>query len=237
MHPDRNRPTLVLIHSPLVGPLTWQSTANILRAAGWRVQVPSLAGVTDGGPPYYVRLAARVADAVAGEAGRLVLVAHSGAGALLPSIAALCAGRVAAHMYVDAALPRPGQSWFESVPDELRERLESLAQDGLLPPWHTWFPADAVAELVPDADLRARFFADNPRLPLAYFAEPVPVVNDGVNVCAYLQLSDAYRTLADEAEALSWPVLREPADHLAMLTRPELVADRLHALLERVLAT
>jgi hypothetical protein len=237
MHPDRNRATLVLIHSPLVGPLTWQATADVLRAAGWRVLVPSLAGVIDGGPPYHLRLAACVADAASDEPGPLVLVGHSGAGAILPSIAAARGARDTAHLYVDATLPRPGQSWFETVPDELRQRLESLAEDGMLPPWHSWFPSDAVAALLPDAELRERFFSDNPRLPLAYFAEPAPSVQRAVERSAYLQLDRAYQALADEAEARGWPVVRERADHLAMLTRPELVADRLHTLLERMQAT
>jgi DNA-binding NarL/FixJ family response regulator len=38
-------PMLVLLHSPLVGPLTWQPAATSLRAAGYHVTVPSLTGV------------------------------------------------------------------------------------------------------------------------------------------------------------------------------------------------
>ena len=43
------QPALVLVHSPLVGPLTWEPVAERLRSAGRMVVVPSLAGVTDGG--------------------------------------------------------------------------------------------------------------------------------------------------------------------------------------------
>ena len=80
------QPSLVLVHSPLVGPLTWEPVAERLRRAGRVVIVPSLAGVTNDGPPYYRRLAGRVADEVAraGADGRVTLAGHSGAGALLP---------------------------------------------------------------------------------------------------------------------------------------------------------
>ena len=35
-------PALILVHSPLVGPLTWEATAERLRQLGHLVLVPSL---------------------------------------------------------------------------------------------------------------------------------------------------------------------------------------------------
>ena len=43
--------------------------------------------------------------------------------------------------------------------------------------------------------------------------------------CTYLQLSEGYPDQADRAEALGWPTTRLAADHLALLTDPEPVAD------------
>ena len=40
--------------------------------------------------------------------------------------------------------------------------------------------------------------------------------------------------MADEAERRGWPTLREASDHLAMITRPELILDRLTRLVERL---
>src|SRR5919198_5039065 len=82
-------PMLVLLHSPLVGPLTWQPAATSLRAAGYRVAVPSLTGVLDTGPPYYPKLAGRAAETIrqANPTGAVALIGHSGAGALLPAAA------------------------------------------------------------------------------------------------------------------------------------------------------
>lgn len=221
-------PALVLVHSPLVGPLTWARAAESLRARGYPVVVPAL-GRAESGPPYYRRFAETAARAVTHERaeGPLVLVGHSGAGALLPAIAeAVEPGRVVCAVFVDALLPHPGSAWFDTVPPALAERLRELAVGGWLPPWHTWFPAEAVADLVPDAGLRDRFTAEVPRLPLAYFAEPAPEAPSWPpRAGGYVRLSAAYDGVADEAERDGWPVHRADVGHLGILTSPDLVAD------------
>jgi hypothetical protein len=234
---------LVLVHSPLVGPLTWEPVAERLRRAGRVVVVPSLAGVIDGGPPYCRRLARRVADEVAGACAgsRVMLAGHSGAGGLLPAIAEAIAGRgedgtapgkdgmepgtVCGAIFVDAILPHPGQTWFETAPASLGEHLIGLARGGRLPRWNEWFPAEALAALLPEAGLREQFVAELPELPLAYLHETAPQV-----ACwppaqsAYLRLSEPYDEFADEADRLGWTVRREDSDHLAMLTQPDRMA-------------
>lgn len=50
--------------------------------------------------------------------------------------------------------------------------------------------------------------------------------------CGYLRLSGAYDRVADEAERRGWLVVREPADHLAMLTRPAAIAGLLDRLIK-----
>jgi thioesterase domain-containing protein len=122
-------PMLVLLHSPLVGPLTWQPAAACLRASGYQVAVPSLAGALDPGPPFYPKLAGRVAETIrqANPAGAVVLIGHSGAGALLPAAAEAAGMPVAAMVFVDAILPHPGLSWFETAPPALGEQLRGLA--------------------------------------------------------------------------------------------------------------
>ncbi len=232
-------PALVLIHSPLVGALTWRPCIGLLQARGFRVVVPSLAGVVDDGQPYYSKLAARVAEVVRADrpAGPLVLIGHSGAGALLPAVAAACPSVVEAAVLVDAILPHPGASWFDTAPPALREHLRNLATDGWLPPWDQWFPPGTLDLLLPDPDPRARFVAELPRLPVAYFEERAPVVPDQARQHAYLQLSEAYQDVADEAERRGWPTLREAVDHLAMLTRPESVVSQLGRLIGRLVGT
>lgn len=219
-------PLLVLVHSPLVGASTWQPVAGVLRARGHAVLVPSLAEAFAGGAPYYPGLAGAVAEAWRsyGGDGAVVLVGHSGAGGLLPAIAGAMGAAVEAMVFVDALLPHPGRSWFETVPAEMREHLRGLAREGVVPPWDEWFPPGTVEELLPDPAVRGRFRAELPRLPLAYFGERAPARTAPPGRCAYLRLSDAYEAEARQAEGAGWPVERLDAHHLAPLTEPERIA-------------
>jgi len=216
---------VVLVHSPLVGPSSWEPVAALLREDGFAVTVP---GLLAGAPPYYPAFARTIAEAVP-DGG--VLVAHSGAGALL-TLAADLAGKdgrhVAGLIYVDALLPYPGRTWFDTAPPELGEHLRGLAVDGVLPPWDEWFPAEVIDGLLPDAAGRRAFSADLPRLPLAYFAETAPLAADRPG--AYLRLSGGYRGEAAEAESRGWPVVVAETDHLAVVTRPGLVAGHVREL-------
>jgi len=218
------RPTLLFVHSPVVGPTTWARTAEALQDKGFRCYVPDMSGVAAAGPPYYPKFADVTAEAVKDAAGPVVLVGHSGAGPLLPAIADLVGDRAGGAVFVDALLPHPRRSWFDTAPPSLRGQLLGMASDGVLPPWHEWFPPGVIEELVPDPALRRQFFAEIPRLPLAYFEEPAPTTSD-VRACALLRLSAAYDDAADEAKRRGWWVARREWDHLRMLTDPEAVAD------------
>ena len=217
--------TLLLVHSPLVGPMTWVGTADTLRAKGFRCYVPDMTGVASAGPPYRPKLAGVAADALHGTGDEpVVLVGHRAAGPLLPAIADVLSGRVGAAIFADAQLPHPGLSWLDTAPARLREQLLDMVRDGVLPPWHDWFPPGAIAELLPDPELRRDFVAEIPRLPVAYFDEPAPMTSD-LRMCALLRFSAPYDLAADEAERLGWWVARKDWDHLRMLTAPVAVAD------------
>ncbi|MEV0705704.1 alpha/beta fold hydrolase [Saccharopolyspora sp. NPDC050389] len=224
---DSLTPALLLVHSPLVGPLTWELTATQLRHEGQRVVVPSLTAVVDDHPPYYRSLAEAAARALDtdGSHGPVVLVGHSGAGALLPAIAEVVGDDARGAVFVDALLPHPGSSWFDTAPTQLREQLAGLTRAGRLPPWNEWFPSDVFDTLVPDAGLRERFIAELPPVPVAYFEEPAPNAPGwSATRCAYVCLSEAYTGAAEEAERRGWWVHRENADHLALITQPAHIA-------------
>jgi len=48
---------LLLVHSPLVGPATWDQVEADLAGEGYEVSVPDLTGTVMAGPPYALRLA------------------------------------------------------------------------------------------------------------------------------------------------------------------------------------
>ena len=219
----------VLVHSPSVGPATWAPVAGLLRARGATVLVPTLTGVGAAGPPFWPRVAEVVGAAVDGlpPAQPVVLVAHSNAGLLVPVVAAASPRPVAGCLFVDASLPaRSGSTPVASAEDVAA--LRGRAVDGWLPPWTTWFDDADVAPMFPDARTRAEVEAEQPRLPLSYYEQQIPVpVGWDAEPCGYLLFSPPYEPVANEAAARGWAVERIPGRHLHHLADPAGVADRI----------
>jgi hypothetical protein len=216
---------LVLLHSPLVGPGTWRLLAPALRARELEVALADFAADMAGDPPYYPRLVrtARALLAPARDTTTFVVV-HSGAGSLVPAIATDVAGAI----FVDALMPHPGQSWFETAPESLKLRLEKSAHAGHVPPWHRWWPDGAIRTLFTDEAGYVEFVAELNEIPLAYLKEPAPGVKLQERFRgAYLQLGPGNAAEASLAEQLGWPVRRQPLHHLALLTHPEVISDRI----------
>jgi len=218
--------TLLFVHSPVVGPSTWSYTAEVLQRNGFECGVPDLTAVATTGPPYYSKYTAAAAAAVAGGTGPVVLVGHSAAGALLPAVAEAVGDRARGAVFVDAMLPQPGRSWFDTAPPGLEAQLRGLTVHGVLPPYHQWFPPGALADWVPDPERRGRLIAETPRLPLAYFDEPAPPARFAESVAsAFIRLGAPFDAAADKAQRLGWWVARRDWDHLRMISDPEAVAD------------
>jgi hypothetical protein len=207
----------VLVHSPVTGPSTWRWVAAELTARGHGVSVPAVPAV---------RRWQEFADSVARQVEHgehAVLVGHSGAGPLLPQIAARIGG--GPLIFVDADIP-PDTGEASLMPAEILAELRAMAVDGMLPPWSEWFGPTAMQELVPDAGRRAVIEAELPRLPLSYFEARVPVPTSWVAAGGgYVLLSDeAYGDQAAASAARGWPVIRLPGRHLDIVTRPEPIA-------------
>jgi pimeloyl-ACP methyl ester carboxylesterase len=219
-------PTLLFVHSPVAGPSTWAYTAEVLQDKGFGCVVPDLTQVATMGPPYYPNYAAVAARAVDDTSDAVVVIGHSAAGALMPAVAEAVGGRTCGAVFVDAMLPQPGRSWFDTAPPGLETQLRSLADHGVLPPYDEWFPPGTLAELVPDPVRRERLVAETPRLPVAYFDEPAPPTRFAESVsCAFVRLGAPFDAAADKAERLGWWVTRREWDHLRVMSDPAAVAD------------
>ncbi len=219
-------PRLVaLIHSPALGPESWEGVAAAL-APEYAAVVPSLTAAIEAGPPYWqtqCRLVHRALHAVASSTG-VVLVGHSGAGPLLGLIAERLTHPVAGYVFADAGLPRRG-AWLDTAPPGLVERLRSLTADGMLPPWTEWWDAEELTAEVPDPAQRARLRASTPALPVAMLEEPRPQAVDWPDApCAYLQLSEGYADEARRAASRGWAVDVVATGHLGPVTSPGAVA-------------
>src|SRR5258708_2602681 len=89
----------LLVHSPLVGPATWDLVAADLARHGCEVGVPDLTGTVTAGPPYCPRQAEVIARSASGRPA--ILIGHSGAG--------------------NAGLPQPGSELGGEQAPDLRD--------------------------------------------------------------------------------------------------------------------
>ncbi|MCM2413009.1 alpha/beta hydrolase [Streptomyces sp. RKAG290] len=216
------QPTFVLVHSPSVGPSTWHPVAEQLTAAGYQVRVPSLLDVGAGEPPFWPRAAAAVRDGLRDIPADqpLVLVAHSNAGLFIPAIRAGLDHQVAASVFVDAALPaRTGPT--PVAPPELLEFLGPMAVDGTLPRWTDWWDEADIAPMFSDPAMRQRVIDEQPRLPLSYYEQHVPVP-DGWDdhPCSYLLFGPPYDDVATDARERGWCVAHLAGAHLHQIVDP-----------------
>ena len=162
-----------------------------------------------------------------------VLVGHSGAGLLLPLVAAAMPSGVAGLIFVDSELPPP-EGDVRVAPAEMMNRLREMARDGILPPWCEWWGPPVMAELVPDEQLRNAITVEQPRLPLNYFEQPVAFPPGWTALpAAYLLLSVAYRAARSRAIADGLPTEEVLAGHLAMAVRPRDVGEAVLRLADR----
>lgn len=226
---------LVLLHSPLLGPLSWRGVAQVLKARGRAAEAPAWPRLSTLGEDCYAALANSMA-ATLQAGGPAIVVAHSGAGALVPSVAALAKGMLKGVIFCDAILPHPGLSWFDTAPPALGAQLRAGAEQGLLPSWDRWWPPGALERLAPDFAQRTALIEELEPIPVGYFEELAPEL-ELTAPGAYLQLSGAYIEEAQACGRRGWPVVRLPLHHLAMLTHPEAVASAIEGLADRLEAT
>ncbi len=218
-----------MIHSPLVGPMTLHRLGARLHELGFEVVVPDLRGALTGPRPQWRAI---LDLAIAAASSVDVIVAHSGAGVLMPLLAEQLSPEVVA--FVDAVVPGDGLTYQAS--DPFIEFVDSLSHDGpLLPPWHEWWGDDVTARLIPDGDLRDQIAADTPRVPRSFYDDPVPLPSSWMtrHGCCFLQLSPAYDDDRARAEAYEWPTARMAGQHLDVAVKPFAVGESLMSLIER----
>lgn len=228
----RSQATFVLIHSPLVGPFTWSLVADAFHADRIKAIVPPLIDSASDSRPYWQQHAQAVAAALAAVPAHhsLILVGHSGAGPLLPSIRQLIPHHVSAYLFVDAGLPHDGTSRLDLLATEspgLATQLHNhLLQGGCFPEW-----TDAhLRTLIPTQQVRQHLLAELQPRALPFFVEPIPVFSEWPDApCAYIQFSTSYDSYMRFAQHAAWRTCRLQADHFHMLVEPEIVA---HVLME-----
>jgi len=194
--------------------------------------IPDLRSALTAQPPVWRAVVDAALIAAAAVESVDVVIAHSGAGTLVPRLARELDPRIV--VFVDAVLPgdgthhQPGAGFVEFI--------DSLPNDGpLLPPWHEWWGEEMLAQLIPDDVLRGAIAADTPRVPRSFFAESVPLPagwSARAGQC-YLQLSPAYADDRARAAAAGWPHAGLDGQHLDVAAKPTEVAVALIDLIVR----
>lgn len=222
----RPKPVYVLIHSPLVGVLTWTLVADELRKRGEIVILPSLQDEPNSAQPYWQQHAASVAQALADvpEATPLLYVAHSGAGPLLPAIRHSIPNPVHAYIFVDAGIPRHGATRLGLMKSEgsdwAKEFEAYLTGGGRFPSW----TSDDLREILPDQTIREALIADLRPRGMDFFDEPIPVFEGWPDApCIYIYFSTPYEKLLNAARDAGWDTYTLEAGHFHMLVEPKVV--------------
>jgi hypothetical protein len=220
--------TYVLIHSPLVGPYTWEAVAREMKQRGLNVITPALFDQSDTGLPTWKQHAECVAQSLAPipRTHSLVLVGHSGAGPILPVIRHALDHPVSAYVFIDAGLPSNKWTRLDLMksedPEWAREFEQALLHGQRYP---TWGEAD-LREVIPDENARRKLAVEiNPRA-LPFFTETIPVFDGWPDApCAYIKFSAPYERVAQRAHQAGWLVREVSADHFHMLVNPAAVTD------------
>jgi hypothetical protein len=152
-------------------------------------------------------------------------VAHSGAGALIPSMLAAANQPEARVILADGLLPHPGRSWLDTAPPRPTDTILANMLDGMIAPWPGWI-GPVLADLLPRESDRDTLKTEAPAVSLAYLETLAPPLDIPAKTpCAYLRLSAAYEPECGVCEAKGWPVSRLDGHHLWLITEPTLVAD------------
>lgn len=137
----------VLVHGAWHGAWCWRHVTEALIRRGHRAHAVTLTGLGERAHLLSpaITLETHIADVIgvieAEELSDVVLAVHSYAGMLGTAVADRLPGRLSHLVYVDAVVPKPGESWSSTHARATREaRLAAAAAD----PNHSFPPPDPV---------------------------------------------------------------------------------------------
>jgi pimeloyl-ACP methyl ester carboxylesterase len=219
--------TYVLVHGAWGSGRGYRRTAARLRADGHHVHVVTLTGLGErqhlASPAIDLSLHIRdVMGVIETEAlTDIILVGHSYGGMVITGVTALAAERIRSLVYVDAFLPKAGQSLWDLVDETTRRHFIETQRD------HPGFVAPLPDP--PGAPPRPR----SPH-PFASLVEPVRLTGREASIerRTYVYADGGLPTAFDRfRDALAgdpdWRLVSLPSGHMVMIDNP----DGLHAVL------
>ena len=125
----------VLVHGAWRGGWCWRRVARVLRAAGHDVLTPTLTGLGERAHlmTRETNLSAHIQDVLAvlrwEGLSDVVLCGHSYGGMVVSGVADQAPERIRSLVYLDAFVPKDGESVFELLPPERSLELRKLAAE------------------------------------------------------------------------------------------------------------
>lgn len=227
----------VLLHGAMMGGWIWERVTPLLRSPALTVDLPGRGAH----PADVTRITlgdaidSVVADIEAFPPRRVVLVAHSLSGILVPGLMSRLPGRLVHAVFVSAAVPRPGESYLDILPtaERLFFRLVlRLQKKGPLTP--AWAARRALCNDLDEATTRwvvERLTREIPRL----YTDPIPgELSPGVpSLYVRLTQDHGFSTSLQDESIARLPGARVETmqtGHLPMLAQPEQLAAILNSL-------
>jgi pimeloyl-ACP methyl ester carboxylesterase len=230
--------TFLIVPGAWLGGWCWRDVAIDLRAAGHHVNGATLTGLGERAhlASRETSLETHVTDVVGLLKWRdlhdVMLVGHSYGGTVITAAAERAPERLRRLIYLDASVPRDGESNDDVIGVTMAGQLRASAMsagDGWLVP-----PADYVTARLTDEALRAWVSERLTPHPLRPFGEPVhlslPAAAALPRVFIQTTRSPLYDGLMARAREAGWPCREIGGGHYAMFTQPAVVAHALHEL-------
>lgn len=127
--------TFILVHGASLGGWVWKKVTTRLRDAGHDVFAPTLTGLGDRAHLGHkgINLDSHIADILGvietEELQNFILVGHSYGGRVITGVAEKSAGRIAALVYLDAFLPKSGDSSFSHMDETQAKKVRKIVEE------------------------------------------------------------------------------------------------------------
>jgi pimeloyl-ACP methyl ester carboxylesterase len=224
--------TFLVAHGAWAAGWAWKKMRPLMRARGHEIFTPSYTGLGErahlASPA--VGLDTHVADMLGvleyEDLREIILLGHSYGGMVATAVADRAAARIVRLVYLDAFVPRDGQSLFDLQPPGVRAAMEEAARkEG-----GGW----RVPPIPPSADMSTEDLAWSlPRRvmhSLRAFAQPVELTGAVDRLprtyiyCLRAMPGDIFRPFADRARREGWQYLEIDSTHNPLITAPQTLA-------------
>ncbi|TFV71927.1 alpha/beta hydrolase [Blastococcus sp. CT_GayMR19] len=230
--------TFVIVHGAWSGAHAWRWVRPLLRTAGHEVVTPSLTGLGERAhlATPETDLDVHIADVVAvlhyEDLTDVVLVGHSYGGMVITGVADRTPERIGQLVYLDADVPRAGESMLDLVPAESRALYEESARtrgDG----WRV--PAPLPDPLPPDIPSEVAWaVARMVHHPLATMTQPLHLEHGETELPRTFVLCTEEKEGEAEPPSVtrvrtdpSWRLVELAASHTAHVAAPALLSSTL----------